>query len=82
MPHESRPLAENVLFKGSLGLRNLSRRYDQDEEIFGEGSPAKYIYGIVRGSVRSLKLLADGRRQMVAFHLPGISSAWSLQDGR
>ena len=45
--------------------------YGRDEEIYGEDEPADYVYQVVRGAVRSYKLLSDGRRQISAFHLPG-----------
>lgn len=45
--------------------------YRKDEEIYGEGEPCEYVYQVVRGAVRTYKLLADGRRQIGAFHLPG-----------
>jgi CRP/FNR family transcriptional regulator, nitrogen fixation regulation protein len=40
-------------------------------EIFGEDEPAEYLYQVVRGAVRTYKLLSDGRRQIGAFYLPG-----------
>jgi len=45
--------------------------YGKDEEIYGEGEPCDYVYQVVRGAVRTYKLLNDGRRQIGAFHLPG-----------
>lgn len=45
--------------------------YRAEEEIYGEDEPAEFIYKVVSGAVRSYKLLADGRRQIGAFHLPG-----------
>src|SRR5882757_10997706 len=45
--------------------------YRKDEEIYGEGEPCEYVYQVVRGAVRTYKLLNDGRRQIGAFHLPG-----------
>src|SRR5262249_519888 len=42
-----------------------------DEEIYGEGESCEYVYQVVRGAVRTYKLLSDGRRQIGAFHLPG-----------
>ncbi len=45
--------------------------YRAEEEIYGEAEPAEFIYKVVSGAVRSYKLLADGRRQIGAFHLPG-----------
>jgi CRP/FNR family transcriptional regulator, nitrogen fixation regulation protein len=45
--------------------------YHRGAEIYGEGEPAEFIYQIIEGAIRSYKLLADGRRQIGAFHLPG-----------
>jgi len=45
--------------------------YRKDEEIYGEGEPSEYVYQVIRGAVRTYKLLNDGRRQIGAFHLPG-----------
>jgi CRP/FNR family nitrogen fixation transcriptional regulator len=45
--------------------------YRKDEEIYGEGEQAEYVYQVIRGAVRTYKLLNDGRRQIGAFHLPG-----------
>lgn len=45
--------------------------YRKDEEIYGEGEPAEYVYQVIRGAVRTYKLLNDGRRQIGAFLLPG-----------
>jgi CRP/FNR family nitrogen fixation transcriptional regulator len=46
-------------------------KYDRGSEIFGEGEEAEYVYQIISGSVRTFKLLSDGRRQINSFHLPG-----------
>jgi CRP-like cAMP-binding protein len=45
--------------------------YARNVEIFGEDEPAEYVYQVVRGAVRTYKLLSDGRRQIGAFYLPG-----------
>ncbi|KQW20631.1 nitrogen fixation protein FixK [Afipia sp. Root123D2] len=45
--------------------------YKKEEEIYGEGEPSEYLYQVIRGAVRTYKLLSDGRRQIGAFHLPG-----------
>ena len=45
--------------------------YSKDEEIYGEDEPAEYVYQVIRGAVRTYKMLSDGRRQIGAFHLPG-----------
>jgi CRP/FNR family transcriptional regulator, nitrogen fixation regulation protein len=46
-------------------------KYRRGTEIFGEAEPIEYLYQVKSGAVRSYKLLADGRRQIMAFHLPG-----------
>src|SRR6266542_3237564 len=56
---------------GHAGLVASEFSYRKDEEIYGEDEPAEYVYQIIRGAVRTYKLLSDGRRQIGAFHLPG-----------
>jgi CRP/FNR family nitrogen fixation transcriptional regulator len=41
------------------------------EEVFADGDSCIRFYKVVSGTVRTVKLLADGRRQIDAFHLPG-----------
>jgi CRP/FNR family transcriptional regulator, nitrogen fixation regulation protein len=41
------------------------------EELFAEGDAADYFYQVVSGTVRTYKLLSDGRRQIDEFHLAG-----------
>ncbi len=53
------------------GLIATEFSYRKDEEIYGEGEPAEYVYQVIRGAVRTYKLLNDGRRQIGAFHLAG-----------
>ncbi|UGY05268.1 helix-turn-helix domain-containing protein [Bradyrhizobium quebecense] len=45
--------------------------YKRGTEIYGEKESAEYVYQVKSGAVRSYKLLADGRRQIGAFHLAG-----------
>src|ERR1700722_12281344 len=54
-------------------------KYNRSAEIFGEAEPAEYIYQVIEGSVRSYKLLSDGRRQINAFHLVG--DIFGLENG-
>ena len=65
------PVDHFVNVAGLAGLVATSFRYRKDEEIFGEDESTEYVYQIVRGAVRTYKLLADGRRQIGSFHLPG-----------
>lgn len=61
------------------GLVASEFSYRKDEEIYGEDEPAEYVYQVVSGSVRSYKLLSDGRRQIGAFYLPG--DVFGLESG-
>jgi CRP/FNR family nitrogen fixation transcriptional regulator len=45
--------------------------FQRNSEIYGEGEPAEYFYQVVRGTVRTYKVLEDGRRQIGAFHRAG-----------
>src|SRR5579859_5019634 len=56
---------------GHAGLVATEFTYGKDEEIYGEDEPAEYVYQVIRGAVRTYKVLSDGRRQIGAFHLPG-----------
>lgn len=56
---------------GRASLVATEFNYAKEEEIYGEDEPAEFVYQIVRGAVRTYKLLSDGRRQIGAFHLPG-----------
>jgi CRP/FNR family transcriptional regulator, nitrogen fixation regulation protein len=60
-----------AVLKGRGGLAAKEISFDRDEEIYGEGEPAEYLFCVRRGAVRTFKLLRDGRRQIDAFHLPG-----------
>jgi CRP-like cAMP-binding protein len=54
-----------------LDMMGSQMRFGRNVEIFGEGEPAEYLYKVVSGAVRTYKVLADGRRQIGAFYLPG-----------
>ncbi|OYW52310.1 MAG: transcriptional regulator [Rhizobiales bacterium 17-65-6] len=63
--------APEVLLCGCPELVGTSFSYGREEEIFGEGEDAEFVYKVVHGAVRTCKMLSDGRRQIDAFHLPG-----------
>lgn len=52
--------------------------YGRDEEIYGEGEEAEFVYRIVTGAVRICKILGNGRRQIHAFQLPGDTFGFAL----
>jgi CRP-like cAMP-binding protein len=43
----------------------------RDQALFAEGDPVRYCYKVLTGAVRSCRLLADGRRHIGEFLLPG-----------
>jgi CRP/FNR family transcriptional regulator, nitrogen fixation regulation protein len=55
----------------SMQLMGAMMNYLRDAEIFGENEPADYLYKVVSGTVRTYKILSDGRRQVSGFYLPG-----------
>jgi CRP/FNR family nitrogen fixation transcriptional regulator len=50
--------------------------YVKGREIHGQGEWADRIFEVVRGAVRSYKILSDGRRQICAFYLPKDIFGW------
>ncbi len=79
--------------EGPLGLMGVPMRYARNEEVYGEDEPAEFLYQVVTGSVRTYRMLDDGRRQIVAFYLPGdvfgveagdvhLASAEAISDSR
>jgi CRP/FNR family nitrogen fixation transcriptional regulator len=67
-PAGSAPVGDDFAVLEPVGTR---MQFGRNETIFGEGDDAKYCYRLISGSVRLCKLLADGRRQISDFFLPG-----------
>jgi CRP-like cAMP-binding protein len=55
----------------SFEMMGTSMSFARNAEIYGENEPAEYLYKLVSGTVRTSKILNDGRRQIGAFYLPG-----------
>ncbi|HTQ83744.1 MAG TPA: helix-turn-helix domain-containing protein [Pseudolabrys sp.] len=55
----------------AIELMGAAMPFVRDAEIYGENEPAEYLYKVVSGTVRTYKVLNDGRRQIGAFYLPG-----------
>jgi CRP/FNR family nitrogen fixation transcriptional regulator len=55
----------------AMHLMGAVMSYPRNSEIFGEDEVADYIYKVVTGTVRTYKILGDGRRQIGGFYLPG-----------
>ncbi|WP_445682143.1 helix-turn-helix domain-containing protein [Radicibacter daui] len=56
---------------GDVGLSQPISNYKAGEEIYAQGEKADTLYQVAFGCVRVYRLLADGRRQISAFHLAG-----------
>ena len=63
----------------ALVLDGLHHSHGQGETIFDEGAPADRVYQLISGSLRTCRILRDGRRQIEAFHFPG--DVFGLESG-
>ena len=69
-----------ALPRGADEVQHAARhRFARGEEVFAEGDAGTFFYKVVSGTVRTGKLLADGRRQIDAFHLTG--DVFGLESG-
>jgi CRP/FNR family nitrogen fixation transcriptional regulator len=56
---------------GPIELMGAPMAFARNAEVYGEGEPADYLYKVIAGTVRTYKVLNDGRRQIGAFYLVG-----------
>lgn len=69
---KSRPVSEaGGAIAGSLEMMGAPMSVARNVEIYGENEPAEYLYKVISGTVRTSKILNDGRRQIGGFYLPG-----------
>jgi CRP/FNR family nitrogen fixation transcriptional regulator len=69
-PSQTAGAGRNALAQ-SMQLMGAVMSFPRNSEIFGENEPADYVYRVISGSVRTYKILSDGRRQVGGFYLPG-----------
>ena len=62
---ERKPLGQSIYLMGA------AKSYPRNAEIYGENELAEYLYKVISGTVRTYKILSDGRRQIGGFYLPG-----------
>jgi CRP/FNR family nitrogen fixation transcriptional regulator len=55
----------------ALEMMGAIMSFPRNAEIYGENEPADYVYKVIGGTVRTSKILDDGRRQIGEFYLPG-----------
>ena len=63
--------AEAEAFNLLIGGLGVSVSFAPKTRVFHENDSAESVYKVVGGSVCTCKILSDGRRQIVAFYLPG-----------
>jgi CRP/FNR family transcriptional regulator, nitrogen fixation regulation protein len=66
-----RQISDAIALGQGLSLQGTRMRFKRNEEIFGEGEAADYVYRVVAGAVRTMRFSSDGRRQILGFSLPG-----------
>ncbi|MEZ5994614.1 MAG: helix-turn-helix domain-containing protein [Hyphomonadaceae bacterium] len=64
-------VSDSIALGPGLVLQGTRLTFGRNEEIFGQGECADYVYRVVSGAVRSIRYGSDGRRQILAFHMPG-----------
>jgi CRP/FNR family transcriptional regulator, nitrogen fixation regulation protein len=69
-PSQSRSAEKSALAQ-AMQMMGAVMSFPRNSEIFGENEPAVYVYRVISGSVRTYKILSDGRRQVGGFYLPG-----------
>lgn len=60
----------------AIGMRRTLAR---GQQVFADGDLCTRFYKVISGTVRTVRVLADGRRQIDAFHLPG--DVFGLESG-
>jgi CRP/FNR family nitrogen fixation transcriptional regulator len=75
----ARQVSAAIALGPGLVLQAARHRYKRNEEVFGEGETADYVYRVVSGAVRTVRYSADGRRQILSFCLPG--DVFGLESG-
>jgi CRP/FNR family nitrogen fixation transcriptional regulator len=64
-------VSEHDSLAQSMHLMGATISYPRNAEIYGDNEAADYLYEVISGTVRTYKVLNDGRRQIGGFYLPG-----------
>src|SRR5262245_50099422 len=65
------PATARYAGEGNIEFLGAPMSFARNAEIYGEGEPADYLYKVISGTVRTYKILSDGRRQIGACCMPG-----------
>jgi CRP-like cAMP-binding protein len=64
----------------AISLMGAPLTFKRNEEIYGEGESADFLYKVTGGTVRTYKVLNDGRRQIGSFYVEG--DVFGLENGK
>lgn len=65
------PGGKTIALAPGVELPAFTMKFARNEEVFTEEESADFVYKVISGAVRAVRILSDGRRQISAFHLPG-----------
>lgn len=67
----SLPQPAGAVIDDLMSQMGVSLHFERDEEIYGQEEDADLIYRVLKGAVRTSRLMSDGRRQIGDFYYPG-----------
>jgi CRP-like cAMP-binding protein len=70
-PHRQQVSEIGKALQSAMDLMGAPIPFGRNSEIYGENEPAEYVYKVLRGTVRTYKVLNDGRRQISEFYPSG-----------
>ena len=65
------PSGKTVELAPGVALACFTMKFARNEEVFVEEEEVDFVYKVISGAVRAVRILGDGRRQIGAFHLAG-----------
>ena len=63
----------------AISMMGAPLAFKRNEEIYGDGEPSDFLYKVTAGTVRTYKVLDDGRRQIGSFYIEG--DVFGLENG-
>ena len=65
-----------------IALIGTAVAFATNAPLYDEGEPSTYLYRIVTGVARSFRMTVEGRRQIIAFYVPGDLFGFDVGDTR
>ncbi len=69
--HTARKTGPGADFAADIAVPAVVAPFARNEEIYAAEEANKFIYRVISGAVRLIRILPDGRRHISAFYLPG-----------